>query len=115
MKVNGTVKAKAGDKGDAPLKDELDRLEAEFLTPGKLQVYHSPNHLGDFLGAMRSRNKPICDVEVGARSVGVCHLVNLAYYHGQTLKWDAKAEQFTGGTGNKAWLDVGYRGPWKLG
>jgi hypothetical protein len=42
-------------------------------------------------------------------------LVNLAYYHGQTLKWDAKAEQFTGGTGNKAWLDVSYRGPWKLG
>lgn len=115
VKVGGTVKAKAGDKGDAPLKDELDRLEAEFLTPGKQQVYRSPNHLGDFLGAMRSRNKPICDVEVGARTVSVCHLVNLAYYHGQTLKWDAKAEQFTGGTGNRAWLDVGYRGPWKLG
>lgn len=115
VKVGDTMKAKVVDKGDAPLKDELDRLEAEFLTTGKLQVYRSPNHLGDFLAAIRNRSKPICDVEVGARTVSVCHLVNLAYYHGQSLKWDAKAEQFAGGTGNKAWLDVGYRGPWKLG
>jgi predicted dehydrogenase len=114
VQVNGSLKAKAGDKGDAPLKTELDRLEAEFLTAGKQQVYRSPNHLGDFLSAMRSRNSPICDVEVGARTVSVCHLVNLAYYHGQTLKWDPQAERFTGGTGNPAWLDVSYRGPWKL-
>ena len=109
------MKAKSVDKGDAPLKDSLDRLEAEFLTAGKQQVYRSTNHKGDWLAAIRNRSKPICDVEVGTRTVSVCHLVNLAYYHGQTLKWDAKAEQFAGGTGNKAWLDVGYRGPWKLG
>jgi predicted dehydrogenase len=115
VKVGDTVKGKAGDKGDAPLKDVLDRLEAEFLGTGKQQVYRSANHLGDFLDAMRKRSQPICDVEIGARTVSVCHLVNLAYYHGQTLKWDAKSEQFTGGTGNKAWLDVSYRGPWKLG
>jgi predicted dehydrogenase len=115
LKVGGTMKGKAGDKGDAPLKDVLDKLEAEFLPAGKVQVYRSANHFSDWLTAIRQRSKPICDVEVGARSVSVCHLVNLAYYHGQTLKWDAKAEQFTGGTGNKAWLDVSYRGPWKLG
>jgi hypothetical protein len=109
------VKGRAGDKGDAPLKDVLDKLEAEFLPAGKVQVYRSANHFGDWLTAIRQRSKPICDIEVGARSVSVCHLVNLAYYHGQTWKWDAKAEQFTGGTGNKAWLDVSYRGPWKLG
>jgi hypothetical protein len=44
----------------------------------------------------------------------VCHLVNLAYYHGQKLKWDPKAEQFTGGTGNKAWLNVPHRDPWNV-
>lgn len=115
VKVDGTVKAKSVAQGDAPLKDSLDRLEAEFLTPGRQQVYRSPDHRGDFLAAVRSRTRPICDVEVGARTVSVCHLVNLAYYHGQRLKWDAKAEQFTGGTGNPAWLDVSYRGPWKLG
>ncbi len=113
--VDGVSKAKSVDRGDAPLKDSLDRLETEFLTDGKRQVYRSSNHLSDFLSAMRSRSTPICDVEIGARSVSVCHLVNLAYYHGQALKWDARSEQFTGGTGNPKWLDTSYRGAWKLG
>ena len=56
----------------------------------------------------------IHDVEIGARTVSVCHLVNLAYYHGQHLKWNPSREKFTGGTGNAKWLDVSYRDPWKL-
>jgi hypothetical protein len=30
------------------------------------------------------------------------------------MKWDPKTEQFVGGTGDKAWLDVPHREPWKL-
>jgi hypothetical protein len=40
--------------------------------------------------------------------------VNLAYYHGQNFKWDPAKNQFAGGTGNKEWLDVPHRGPWKV-
>ena len=43
-----------------------------------------------------------------------CHLVNLAYYHGQSLKWNPKKEQFTGGTGKAGWLNVPHRGPWQV-
>jgi hypothetical protein len=53
-------------------------------------------------------------VDVGAHTVVVCHLVNLAYYHGQRLKWDPKAQEFLSGTGNKQWLHRPYRDPWKL-
>ena len=65
-------------------------------------------------GSIRSRKPPICDVEVGARTVTVCHLVNLAYYHGQKMRWDPTKEQFADGTGNKEWLDVPQRDPWTL-
>jgi hypothetical protein len=35
-------------------------------------------------------------VEIGARSVSVCHMVNLAYWHNQKLNWDPQKWQFTG-------------------
>jgi hypothetical protein len=62
---------------------------------------------------MRSRKLPICDVEVGARTVSVCELVNLAYYHGKKLKWNPAKEAFVGGTGDPAWLHPIVRAPWK--
>jgi predicted dehydrogenase len=99
---------------DAKVKDEADRIEKEYLADAKVRLYTSTAHNSDWLASIRTRKPPICDVEVGARSVSVCHLVNLAYYHGQKMKWNPKSEKFTGGTGNRAWLDVPHRGAWKV-
>jgi predicted dehydrogenase len=105
---------KGGEQKAASPKD-CDALVAEYLNKdGVTRLYKSDSHGSDWLACIRSRQKPICDVEVGARTVSVCHLVNLAYYHGQPLKWNPKKEQFADGTGNKAWLDVPHRDPWKL-
>jgi predicted dehydrogenase len=83
---------------------------------GDVRLYASNDHIGDWLRAIHSRVPPICDVEIGARTVSVCHLVNLAYHHRQRLLWDPVSEEFVGGTGNRKWLDVPfpYRRPWKL-
>jgi predicted dehydrogenase len=62
-------------------------------------------HMRNFLECMKSRAKPICDVEVGARSVTVCHLGNHAYWNKQALKWDPKAWTFVDGKGDAKWLD----------
>ncbi len=85
----------------------------EMLPANAVRLYDSPHHLADWLGCMRSRKLPICDVEVGARTVSVCELVNLAYYHGKKLKWDPSKEAFVGGTGDPAWLHPIVRAPWK--
>jgi predicted dehydrogenase len=103
-----------GDQQKAKATADCDAIAKEYLSDAKTRLYVSTDHKADFLAAVRSRQKPICDVEVGARTVSVCHLVNLAYYHGEKMKWDPKREQFEGGTGNKAWLDVPHRDPWKL-
>lgn len=103
-----------GEQQKARETSECDAIAKEYLADAKVRLYESKNHLADFLSSVATRKKPICDVEVGARTVSVCHLVNLAYYHGQKLKWNPKSEKFTGGTGNKAWLDVPHRDPWQV-
>jgi hypothetical protein len=79
-----------------------------------IRLYKSDDHQGDWLQCIRTRRKPICDVETGARTVTVCHLANIAYLNDARLKWDPKKEEFTGGAGQAAWLDVPHRDPWKL-
>lgn len=93
-----------------------EKLEEARPRLGDVKLYESTDHLGDWLRSVRNRTRPICDVEIGARTVTVCHLVNLAYYHHAHLRWDPVAENFSGETGNPKWLDVPFkrRGPWKL-
>jgi len=99
-------------KADSTAK--CDAIAAEYLAGDVIHLYNSSDHKADFLASIRSRKPPICDVEIGARTVSVCHLVNLAYYHGQRMEWNPKKEQFIGGKGDKKWLDVPQRSPWKV-
>jgi predicted dehydrogenase len=87
---------------DQPLDDKAIRL------------YKSNNHCKDFLDCMRTRKKPICDVEIGCRSVTVCHLGNLAYWNHRHLKWDPVTERFIGDDEANKWLDRDKRGNWKV-
>ena len=59
-------------------------------------------------------SKPICDVEIGARSVTVCHLGNLAYWNHRKLRWDPKEWQFVNDAEANKWLDRERREPWQL-
>jgi predicted dehydrogenase len=79
-----------------------------------VHLYHSTNHLRDFLNCVRNRRTPICDVEIGARSVTVCHLGNLAYLHHRRLRWDPKGWRFVGNDGDNKWLDREHRDPYRL-
>jgi predicted dehydrogenase len=88
--------------GEAPLPDNA------------IHLYKSYSHTKDFLDCMRSRKKPICDVEIGCRSVTVCHLGNLAYWNHRHLRWDPVKESFIGDKEANQWLDRPKRGPWKV-
>ena len=46
--------------------------------------------------ASARRKRPICDVEIGHRSVTVCHLGNIAYWLGRPIKWDPAKEEIIG-------------------
>ena len=89
-------------------------LGEEPLGDNAIRLYKSYSHTKDFLDCMRSRKKPICDVEIGCRSVTVCHLGNLAYWNHRHLHWDPVKEQFIGDKEANQWLDRPKRGPWKV-
>lgn len=93
---------------------EPESLGQEPLGENAVRLYASNNHLQDWLNCVRSRKLPICDVEIGARSVSVCHLGNLAYWNNRRLKWDPAKEQFLGDAEANTWLDYQRRGSWKV-
>jgi predicted dehydrogenase len=86
----------------------------EPLGPNDVHLYDSPNHRQDWLNCIRSRQRPICDVAVGASSVTVCHLGNIAYWTGRRLKWDPAKGQIIGDEEASRWLDRPKRAPWRL-
>jgi hypothetical protein len=54
------------------------------------------NHHRNWIDCIGSRQRPIADVEVGARTVTACHLMNIAFWHDAKLTWDPQKWQFTG-------------------
>jgi predicted dehydrogenase len=71
-------------------------LLSEPLAKKKVALYVSENHMGNFFDCMRSRKAPICEPEIGHRSVSVCHLGVLAIRLGRKLHWNPAKEQFVG-------------------
>ena len=103
-----------GQEQDTNCAREVQKAEKAFLKEAKIKLYVSNNHMTDFLNCVQSRQKPITSEIVGGHSAICCHLMNLAYYHGQKLKWDPKERAFAGQTGDARWLTRDYRGPWSV-
>jgi len=57
-------------------------------------LYVSDNHMENWLECIYSREKPVCDVEIGHRSSTICHLGNIARWVGRHVRWDPVAERF---------------------
>jgi predicted dehydrogenase len=96
------------------LKTFPEELKDTPTQPGEVHLYESKNHRGNLLDCIKSRKKTICDVEIGCRSVTVCHLGNLAYWLKRPLKWNPDKEEFINDPEANRWLDRPKRGEWKL-
>jgi predicted dehydrogenase len=83
------------------------------LSEGEVHLFRSPGHHRNWLNCIRSRERPVADVEVGARTVTIIHLGNLAYHLRETLFWDPATWSFDQESKN-AWKDRERRDPWQL-
>jgi predicted dehydrogenase len=86
------------------------------IGPGEVQLYNTQDqgHKGNWAHCIRTRQRPICDVEIGCRSVTVCHLGNIAYMLKRPLKWDPVKEEFIGDDQANRYLDRPKREPWTI-
>ena len=69
---------------------------AEEVEKWKRAQWQAKYHMQDWLDCMRSRKTPLADVEIGHRSISVCHLANITRQLGRKLHWDPEAERFSG-------------------
>jgi predicted dehydrogenase len=96
------------------LKSEPPELIAEPLRAEEVHLFQSPGHHRNWLDCIRSRQKPICDVETGCRSVALVQLGNLAYWNHRPLRWNPQKWQFIGEREAGKLLDRERRDPWRL-
>ena len=78
------------------------------------RLYRSRDHMADFLNAMRTRNDPVCPVEVGHRTNSVCVIHHIAMKLGRKLKWNPADERFTGDDEANKMLDYRHREGWEV-
>jgi predicted dehydrogenase len=71
-----------------PRKEDIDKWRDE------VSLWQAKYHLQDWLDCMRTRKKPRADVEIGHRSVSLCHLTNITMSLKRKLEWDPKKEAF---------------------
>jgi predicted dehydrogenase len=87
--TKGTVSVSRDDVFETNPTDLASRpLRAE-----EVHLYASDNHHSDFFDCVRTRQRPISDVEAGHRSATVCHLNVIAAQLGRAVRWDPKKEE----------------------
>lgn len=82
------------------------------LRPTDKRVYVSDDHYQDWLNAIKTRTKPVSDVEIGHRTASLCNITNIAYELQRPLLWDPKAERFVGDDYANQMVSRPYRGKW---
>jgi len=69
-------------------------------------------HVRNFIECIKSRKRPIADVEEGHQVTTACHLANISLRTGRKIRWDAAKEQILGDREANAMLERPYRKPW---
>ncbi|MBX3411440.1 MAG: Gfo/Idh/MocA family oxidoreductase [Pirellulales bacterium] len=89
----------------AELNKQVNVAEEERKWSDELALWQARWHMQNWLDCIRSRELPVADVEIGHRSVSVCHLANITREIGRPLQWDPKREMFEGDEQANALLD----------
>lgn len=104
------------DRGTITAHDEnflRDPQNKYDTMPIKLPV--SADHVRNFVDAVKTRTRAICDIETAIRSDTLCQIALIAVKQGRKLRWDPQAERFIDDAAANAMLQPRpFRGQWKL-
>jgi len=108
-----------GDKGKIVINRnrvsaDPPEIAKQPIKDSDVRLYKSDNHMQNWFDCMKSRKRPVADVEIGHRSTTVCHLGNIARWLGRKLRWDPKKETFVGDDEANALLDRPRRKGYQL-
>ena len=86
-----------------------DRTEKDLERHCAPAIRH---HMLDFLSAIRTRSRPVADIEEGHISTASCILGNIALQLNRTLAWDPARRGVVGDAEANQLLQRPYRSPW---
>ncbi|MGH9628973.1 MAG: Gfo/Idh/MocA family protein, partial [Bryobacteraceae bacterium] len=98
--------------GGPKRSEEKPELWTEPLKESGSSAQQFDLHARNFLDCIKSRQKPIADVEDGHRVATTCHLANISMRIGRSIKWDAETETIAGDKEASGMLVRPYRKPW---
>jgi hypothetical protein len=93
---------------------ELDEFP-EDRTEKRLEHFAAPAiraHMKNMLACMKTRGRPVADIEEGYISTSACILANIAMKLGRTLEWDHEKGLVVGDDDANRLLRRPYRSPW---
>ena len=93
----------------------VDALKDNPLPADALRLYVSHDHMGNLIDCIKTRQQPICNIDIGHRSVTACHLVNISMRIQRKITWDPTAEQIVGDDEAKGMLSRPQRPPYTIG
>jgi predicted dehydrogenase len=103
-----------GEKGTLVVDNKGWHVEDIKDASGKTSPGFERAHYGNFLECIKSGKTPNASIEEGHKSTRLCHLGNIAWRLGRTLKFDAKTETIVGDKEANAMLSRKYRKGFEL-
>lgn len=77
-------------------------------------IHNTLLHYINFIDCIRSREETAVPVEVGHRSISICHLGKISMELGRTVRWDPDSERFIDDPEADAMVARPMRGDWHL-
>jgi predicted dehydrogenase len=108
--TEGTIWVSRGNE----FETEPASLKERRIRSDDLRLYASDNHHSDFFDCVRTRQRPIADVEIGHRTATICHLSVIAEQLGRAIRWDPAAEEVVADPMASSLLDRPRRAPYAL-
>jgi len=81
---------------------------------GDVSLPRAPGNVQNWLHCIKTRGRPINDVEVGHHNAAVCQLGNIASQLGRSLRWNPTEERFVDDKQADQMRLRSYRTPWAL-
>ena len=88
---------------------QIIHVAPQLHDPDKQNI---PELWTNFLSCIKSRKKPICDIEIAHRSTNMSLLGMLSFKAGRSLKWDGEKEKIINDEDANKLLKREYRAPW---
>ncbi|HVX12797.1 MAG TPA: Gfo/Idh/MocA family oxidoreductase [Pirellulales bacterium] len=87
-------------------------MSGKVMTDGTVET-DDTRHIDNFVSCIREGGRPHAEIEEGVKSTQLCHLGNIAYRTGRTVKFDPTAKQIVGDDEQRGLWSREYRPGWE--